>query len=126
MNAKLSLTYRPSRLLPGLCFLLALSGLGACSNRENLSPLPSIDPKVKANLAAPVDCRYAKRDIALLEEEKASVAKQLLSGVRSVMPIAAVAGILMGDYRDRAEVATGQYNADIEAKIEHIKRTCNK
>ncbi|WKZ57357.1 MAG: hypothetical protein QY326_01445 [Bdellovibrionota bacterium] len=33
------------------------------------------------------------------------------------MPISAVAGILMGDYRDRVQVATGQYNNDIEARL---------
>ena len=39
-------------------------------------------------------------------------------------PIAAVAGILMGDYSDRVSVAVGTYNSDIEAKIAQIKRAC--
>jgi hypothetical protein len=53
------------------------------------------------------------------------VAKQILSGVRSVFPIAAAAaGILMGDYRDRVTVATGKYNRDLAAKIAHIKSEC--
>lgn len=95
-------------------------------NRENYSQMPSIDPAIKANLSAPVDCRSARQDIALLEEERASVGKQILSGVRSIMPIAAVGGILMGDYNDRFEVATGQYNSDIEAKIAQIRRVCNR
>ena len=59
-----------------------------------------------------------------MEDEEASVAKQILAGVRSVMPIAAAAGLLMGDYRDRASVATGQYNADLEAKQNQIKQQC--
>jgi len=96
-----------------------------CSDRKNLSPLPTISEEAKADLKRPVDCHHAKRDLKVLEEEKASIAKQVLSGVRSLMPIAVVAGILMGDYGDRVEVATGQYNSDIEAKINQIKTACN-
>jgi hypothetical protein len=105
-----------------ICSLLAFTG---CSkDRENLSPMPSINPEVKASLNAPINCINARHDIAVLEEERASVAKQVLSGVRSVFPIAAVAGLLLGDYSDRFEVATGQYNADIEAKIARIRSYC--
>ena len=86
--------------------------------------MPSINPEVKASLNAPINCINARHDIAVLEEERASVAKQVLSGVRSVFPIAAVAGLLLGDYSDRFEVATGQYNADIEAKIARIRSYC--
>jgi hypothetical protein len=96
----------------------------ACSNRKNLSPLPTISDEAKSEMAAPVDCKTARGDIAVLEEERASVAKQILSGVRSLMPISAAAGILMGDYRDRASVATGKYNHDIELKIDQIKAKC--
>ena len=102
--------------------VLATTG---CSSRKNVSPMPSIDPETKATLAEPVNCASARSDIRVLEEEKASVGKQILSGVRSVFPIAAVAGILLGDYRDRVQVATGQYNSDIEAKISQIKTTCH-
>jgi hypothetical protein len=108
-------------------FVLAASMLvlSACSNRTNVSPFPTISSETKADLAAPVNCQTAHRDIKTLEDEKASVGKQILAGVRSIMPIAAVAGILMGDYRDRVQVATGQYDSDIEAKIKQIKTSCN-
>ena len=96
-----------------------------CANRKNVSPVPTIDDKIKRNLAAPINCSTAKRDVAVLEKEKASIGKQMLSGVRSVMPIAAAGGILMGDYNDRLKVATGTYNSDIEAKISDIKKACN-
>jgi hypothetical protein len=107
-------------------FSLALVGCisTGCADRRNLSPLPSIDTEAKAALDAPVNCRTANQDITVLESEKASVGKQVLSGVRSVLPIAAAAGILMGDYRDRVSVAVGKYNADLEAKIELIQKTC--
>lgn len=109
-----------SLILP-VCLLVSVT---ACSDRKNLSPFPTISKEAKADLNAPVNCETAPADIKVLEEEKASVGKQILSGVRSVMPIAAVAGILMGDYRDRVQVATGTYNSHIEAKINQIKTVC--
>ena len=108
-----------------LAVLGCLALLVGCSSRRNVSPVPSIDEGTKQKLAAPINCDTATNDIKLLEEEKASVGKQVLSGVRSVMPISAVAGLLMGDYKDRSQVATGQYNSDIDAKIAEIKRQCN-
>ena len=109
-------------VIPALC--VAVLALSACSGRKNNSPLPTVSDKTKAKLAAPVNCDTAQSDIKILEDEKASVGKQVLSGVRSILPIAAVAGLLLGDYSDRVEVATGQYNDDIEAKIAHIKTRC--
>ncbi len=105
--------------------LALLAGcLFACSGYSNKSPFPTISEKARIDLDRPVDCNTANQNIKTLEEERASVAKQILSGVRSLMPIAAVAGILMGDYTDRVHVATGIYNADIEAKVKQIKSTC--
>ena len=86
--------------------------------------MPSIDQDTKNQLSKPVDCRSAKQDIKTLEEEKASVVKRLTSGVRSIMPIAAVAGILTGDYSDRVSVAAGTYNDDLATKIAQIKNEC--
>jgi len=103
---------------------LSLLALAACARRENLSPMPSISEEERTTLESRVDCRTAQHDISVLESEKASVGRQALAGVRSVVPFAAAAGILMGDYQDRTRVATGQYNRDIEAKIAEIRRRC--
>lgn len=107
-----------------LCLIVSASIVVGCAERTNHSPLPTISDEAKASLKARINCSNARADIAILEEERASVGKRILSGVRSVLPFAAVAGILMGDYRDRVEVATGQYNADIEQKISEIKQAC--
>lgn len=104
--------------------LISLSFIISCSGRKNISPVPTVSETAKYQIAKPVNCANAKVDIATLEDEKASVGKRMLSGVRSVMPISAVAGLLMGDYSDRVEVTSGQYNEDIEAKIAQIKSTC--
>jgi len=91
--------------------------LSACS--------PTISDKSKADLEKPVDCSTAQADLQILEEEKASVGKRMLSGVRSILPVAAVAGLLRQDYGNRVEVATGTYNSDLETKIQEIKSTCH-
>ncbi len=85
---------------------------------------PAISPDGHAALDKNVRCSTAKKDLALLREERASAGQRLKSGVRSVLPIAAVISILRGEYRDGVKVATGQYNNDIDAKIEEIKKTC--
>lgn len=85
---------------------------------------PSISEQAKAKLAKPVNCQTAKKDIAALEKEKKSVTTQVTAGVRSVVPTAAVAGLLRGDTKDRAKVASGAYNKEIDAKIAEIKKTC--
>ena len=116
------------RLLKNTFFQVSFAAIivvvSGCADRKNLSPVPSISDATKASISSPVRCETARQDIATLEEERASVGKQILSGVRSILPFAAVAGILMGDYSDRVEVASGQYNADIDAKILEIKATC--
>jgi hypothetical protein len=104
--------------------LSSLLCITAGCNRRNLSPMPTISDEAKAELAAPIDCSRARQDVAILEEEKASVAKEIAAGARSIIPFSAAAGILLGDYRDRIQVATGQYNSDIEAKISLIRAQC--
>ncbi len=85
----------------------------------------SISNQAKQDLAAPVDCDTAEQDIATLESEKASVGKQASSGVRSIVPAAAVVGILRRDTKDRAKVASGAYNRELQAKIDEIEQQCS-
>ncbi len=84
----------------------------------------SISKEAKAKLAKPVKCETAKRDIAALEKEKASVGRQALAGVTSVMPSGAALALVTGDTKARAKVATGSYNKQIKEKIAEIKKTC--
>lgn len=104
-------------------FVLSAITLAGCT-RQNYSPRPTIDDKAKQDLEAPVNCATARQDIATLEDEKASVAKQVVSGARSIIPFSAAAGIVLGDQRDRVEVATGVYNERIDAKIAEIRSKC--
>ncbi len=84
----------------------------------------SISEEAKADMAKPVDCSTAEQDIATLESEKASAAQQVSAGARSIVPLAAVAGLLRGDTKDRAAVASGKYNKQLDAKIAEIKQKC--
>ena len=112
------------KIVRNTLFLLVIGTCAACMHRTNHSPRPSISDEAKAHLNKPVNCATAKQDIADLEEDRASTAKQVISGVRSVVPFAAAAGAVMGDTEDRAKVATGEYNSDIDAKIDQIRMTC--
>ena len=85
----------------------------------------SISEEAKEDIAAPVHCTTAERDIAVLESERASNKKRIADGVGSVVPQLAVLGILTMDYKNRVAVSTGKYNKDIEAKIAEIKEQCN-
>jgi hypothetical protein len=89
-----------------------------------LAACAPISQQAKDDLAKPVNCETAQADIAALEAEKTSVAEQAAAGVRSVVPAAAVGGLLMGTTKDKAKVATGAYNKELEAKIAEIKVTC--
>ncbi len=84
----------------------------------------SIPEATKEELAKPIDCDTAEGDIARLEAERANVGKQISSGVRSVAPPAVIAGIVRGDTKDRARVASGAYNQEIERKIFQIRQQC--
>lgn len=103
--------------------ILASTCMIGCA-RPNNSPRPTIDPAVKEQLDSPINCETAKVDIATLENEKASVAKRVISGARAINPFSAAAGVVMGDEQDRLEVASGDYNDQIDAKIAAIKRRC--
>jgi hypothetical protein len=84
----------------------------------------SISPVAEEQLAQAVNCDTAQADITTLEAERASVGQQVSAGLRSVVPVAAVSGLLRGDTKDRASVATGAYNEQIDEKILEIRLAC--
>ena len=89
-----------------------------------VSACQTISSRAKEELAQPINCRTACEDVQILEAEKANMAKQVRAGVGTVAPVSAVMGILSDDWGDRKDVATGEYNLAIEAKIREIKDTC--
>jgi hypothetical protein len=89
--------------------------LGACS---------PVSKEAKEEMAQPVNCHTAEGDIRVLEGEKSHVGKQIVNGVTAVAPAGAVVGILTGTEGEKLQVATGDYNKQIEQKIAEIKQTC--
>jgi len=85
---------------------------------------PPITQEAKQDLQRPINCTTAQDDIAVLQSEKSNVNQQMLAGVTSMVPAAAVMGLLTGRQEDREEVLTGQYNDMIDEKINGIRTTC--
>lgn len=106
-----------------VCFLIIFLNTG-CAEQKNISPIPSITVDQRINLGRPVNCNTAQQDIKILEDERASTAREILAGARAVFPISAAIGLLTGDYKDRFLVASGEYNHVLELKIDQIKKTC--
>lgn len=96
--------------------VFAFLSLAACA--------PPITQEAKQDLQRPINCATAQDDIAVLQSEKANVNQQMLSGVTSMIPAAAMMGLLTGREEDRQEVLTGQYNDMIDQKIYEIRSTC--
>jgi hypothetical protein len=97
--------------------LLALGAVG-------LLACKTISDEAKQEIAKPVDCATAQEDMALLEGEKVSVAEQAAAGVRTVFPIALIGGIAQGDLGNRARVAIGDYNRQLDEKMFQIRQQC--
>jgi len=73
---------------------------------------------------APVNCATADGDIRVLQSEKAHVASQIAMGVTAIYPASLVVGLLTGTEGTKIQVATGEYNKALDAKIAEIKSTC--
>lgn len=89
-----------------------------------LAACAPISKQAKQDLSQPVNCATAEGDIRILESEKAHVASRVVAGVTAVQPAGAVIGIATGTEGDKLDVATGEYNHKIDAKIAEIKRVC--
>ena len=78
----------------------------------------------KAAEAEKVNCATARGDIRVLQAEKANVAEQIAMGVTAIYPAAFVIGLLTRTEDTKYQVAIGEYNKMLDAKIAQIKTTC--
>jgi hypothetical protein len=72
----------------------------------------------------PVNCATADGDLRMLDSEKKSTAQRISAGVRSVVPIGLVAGVVTGTAGTKYQIATGKYNTMLDDKIAEIKQAC--
>jgi len=73
---------------------------------------------------AAVDCSTAEDDLAHLQHEKLSTGERMKAGVKAVFPISLVVHTVKGTEKETMEMATGDYNDKIDARIAEIKETC--
>ena len=106
---------RSGNMVLGLLAVVLVCSLAGCQ---------AIPKEAKIELAKPVDCSTAPQDLAILENEHASVAKMFFDGVTAVAPAGAVLSILTLQEKDKLEIAVGEYNHKLKRKIEEIKTTC--
>ena len=84
----------------------------------------SQEKKVEQDLKRPIHCATAEGDLRTLSHEKNHVTQQIAAGVMAISPIGLVAGVATGTEGKKIQVATGEYNKQIDAKIAEIKAAC--
>jgi len=72
----------------------------------------------------PINCRTAEGDIRVLQSEKANVVSQVAQGATAIAPAGIVVGVLTGTEATKLQVAAGDYNAQIDARIAQIRSKC--
>ncbi len=104
-----------TRMRLGVLASLSAVALAACS---------TIPQTTEDLLAKPIDCATADSDIEALTEAIPGAGSRARSAVRSILPFAVATALITRDYRDRARVATGRLERDINNKIADIYETC--
>jgi hypothetical protein len=100
-----------------LVTLPALALLAACAFQQK---------KVEQQLAQPaaINCKTANGDIRLLQSEKSHVVQQIAEGATAIYPASLVVGLVTGTESTKLDVAIGDYNKKIDARIAEIQQTC--
>ena len=71
-----------------------------------------------------INCATADGDLRLLQSEKANVAQRIAEGATAIYPAGLVVGLLTGTEGTKLQVATGDYDAQIDQRIAEIQQTC--
>jgi hypothetical protein len=69
-------------------------------------------------------CATADGELRILDSEKKTTAQRVAAGVRSVVPISLVVGLVTQTAGVKYRIATGEYNTLIDKKIAEIKTAC--
>jgi len=98
--------------------------LAACAGISVTSCAAKHQKQVEQDLKRPIHCATAEGDVRSLQHEKTHVLQQIAAGVTAIVPIGLVAGVATGTEGTKVQVATGEYNKQIDAKIAEIKAVC--
>ncbi|MEL6171255.1 MAG: hypothetical protein AAFR02_04485 [Pseudomonadota bacterium] len=102
------------QILPAFALLLLVASCATASHDDR-----------DALLAKPVDCATADADIEALTDALPSGGERTLSALQSITPVGLATGAVRREYRDRASVATGKTERNINSKIADIYETCS-
>ena len=100
----------------GVCAIGLTMLVGGCSMQDKKT-----GQRIKE---MPIECATADGDLRMLDEEKKTTLQRIGSGVRLIVPVALVVGVVTGTTGTKYQVATGKYNEMIDDKIAEIKKTC--
>jgi len=97
--------------------MLALGTASGCAmeQKQNLETLQD---------SGRVNCATADGDLRILQSEKAHVAQRVVEGATAIYPASLVVGLLTGTEGTKLQVATGDYDRQIDQRIAKIKQTC--
>ena len=74
--------------------------------------------------AQEIDCTNAEENIQRLKHEKLNTLERMEKGVTSILPIGLVVNTVKGTEGKNMEMATGEYNENIDKSIAAIKEKC--
>ena len=103
-----------------LCVLGVVAVLGGCASEYKKEAMQEQQAKTM-----PVNCATADGDLRVLQSEKVTTAQRAAAGVGAISPIGLVGGVVTHTEGEKAQVASGDYNKALDAKIAEIKTTCN-
>lgn len=84
----------------------------------------NLEKEEKAAEQMPVNCATADGDLRVLRSEKTHVAEEIALGVTAIYPAGLIVGLLTGTEGTKLQVATGEYNKKLDAKIAEIQSSC--
>ena len=86
---------------------------------------PTISDASKDLLVQPVvDCEKAPSDIKALESVRPSFPDKAVATLVSIIPGGILAGLVMGDFSNRWDVISGNFEDSIDKRIVEIQKTC--
>ncbi len=97
--------------------MVALLAVSGCAFQQK-----EVEQELKS--PPPIDCRTAPGDLRLLRSEKAHVVQRIVEGATAIYPAGLVLGLVTGTEGTKLEVAIGEYNKQIDARIAAIQAQC--
>lgn len=68
------------------------------------------------------NCSNVEEQITMLENEKKENNKRILNGIRSILPIGVVRGIVGGRYTENFAIATGEWATVLDEKVVEMQQ----